>query len=181
MEPSQEKIDILSPIIHRYHRMLWIPDEAIAKIVAAMNNMMTDGMIFEDLPEVFLFPITVDMDSSPQTGDSRFKNLIAFNDYGLLLASQITENFQFTKDFPKWKNAFARFGNLTNLSLKKDYPIFVPHDVILCAAFADLAKKEIFDKQCGILAGDSILLSSFADYSKSIKATPTEVIQPIVD
>ncbi len=166
---NKEKVDVLEPLVTRFRRPLWIPEDAVTKLIAAMNNMVDDGTEFDKLPEVFLFPISLDPDSSAQTAEVKFKNLVAINDYGMLLAPQIEEVFGFTKLCPNWKNTFARLGNLTKLSVGKDYPIFVPFDPLLASAFADMARKEIFMKRCSADAEKSIMLYKYDEYTKAVE------------
>jgi hypothetical protein len=159
--------------------LLWIPEEALSACITAMNNMVRKGMDFEELPHVFIYPLTIDMDSSGQTADTRFKNLVAFNDYGMLTDKLIEETFEFTRKYPKWRNTFARLGNITNLNLGKDYPIFIPNDNISAITFAELARIDIFNKRCGVDSVDSMLVLPFAEYTK-LNEAKKEAAQPDV-
>lgn len=155
-----EKVDILNPQVVRYHRNVWIPDEAMNSAIQAMKNSIKEGKKKEDLPNVFIYPIVVDMDSSAQTSEIPLKNLIAFNTYGVLTDKQLEATFEFLRVNPNWKNCFMRAAYMGEIYKEDDFPIFVPiPNIALILYFAEKIREEMFRQHCRAEIAPSKLLN----------------------
>lgn len=167
-----DKVDILNPQVVRFHRNIWIPDDAINSSVQAMRNSIKEGKKKEDLPNVFIYPIVVDLDSSSQTGETALKNLVAFNTYGVLTDKQLEATFEFLRTNPNWKNCFMRASHMGEIYKEEDFPIFVPiPNVSLILYFAEKIREEMFKQHCREGSEVSKLLSPIDKKTSSLVDT----------
>jgi hypothetical protein len=149
---EETKTNILSPIITRFKRDLWIPDEPIGNLISATRNTLNNGSEVSELPDIYLYPIVLEQDSSNQTGDNKYKNLIGINEYGILTKEQMTTTFKCLNDFPNWQKCFVPLREVLIDDENKEfknYPIYVPcSNYILLEQFSCLIRAEIFRQTC---------------------------------